>query len=297
MSGTAYRNPSLLAVRVPRLVAVCLLALGLACCASIMSSATSGLAADLSAAILNQDDPETVRDGAPAYLLMLDSFVQGSPNDPAMLAAAAELYAAYGSVFVDDPERAQRLTTRARAYGRQALCAANAATCDLWDRPFEQFLAGLRETRKGDAQTLYTVGLSWLAYTEAHRHDWSALAELPHVEAVLSRVRELDGSFRPGDVERYLGVMHTLRPPSLGGDFDKGRAYYEQAIALSRGRDLGIKVDYAYYYARTLYERELHDRLLREVLQSDPVHPGLTLFNVMAQRDAKSMLESADDYF
>jgi hypothetical protein len=33
------------------------------------------------------------------------------------------------------------------------------------------------------------------------------------------------------------------------------------------------------------------------VLQSDPVHPGLTLFNVMAQRDAKSMLESADDYF
>ena len=54
-----------------------------------MSSATSGLAADLSAAILNQDDPETVRDGAPAYLLMLDSFVQGSPNDPAMLAAAA----------------------------------------------------------------------------------------------------------------------------------------------------------------------------------------------------------------
>ena len=267
-----------------------------------MSSATSGLAADLSAAILNQDDPETVRDGAPAYLLMLDSFVQGSPNDPAMLAAAAELYAAYGSVFVDDPERAQRLTTRARAYGRQALCAANAATCDLWDRPFEQFLAGLRETRKGDAfdvllaQAVGALGHGAFAALGQGRLAL-VVAELPHVEAVLSRVRELDASFRPGDVERYLGVMHTLRPPSLGGDFDKGRAYYEQAIALSRGRDLGIKVDYAYYYARTLYERALHDRLLREVLQSDPVHPGLTLFNVMAQRDAKSMLESADDYF
>ena len=40
-----------------------------------MQSATNEMAENLSAAILNQDDPETVRDGAPAYLLMLDSFI------------------------------------------------------------------------------------------------------------------------------------------------------------------------------------------------------------------------------
>ncbi len=89
----------------------------LGACASLMQSATSSMASNLSSAMLNQDDPETVRDGAPAYLLMLDSFIEGSPNDAAMLAAAAELYAAYGVVFVDDPERADRLTSRALAYG------------------------------------------------------------------------------------------------------------------------------------------------------------------------------------
>ena len=59
-----------------------------------MKSATNDMAANLTAAIMNQNDPETVRDGAPAYLLMLDSFIEGSPGDATMLAAAAELYAA-----------------------------------------------------------------------------------------------------------------------------------------------------------------------------------------------------------
>ena len=36
-------------------------------CASLVSSAASKFADNLSAAVLNQNDPEIVRDGAPAY--------------------------------------------------------------------------------------------------------------------------------------------------------------------------------------------------------------------------------------
>jgi hypothetical protein len=68
-------------------------------CASLISNAASGLADNLSSAILNQDDPETVRAGMPSYMLLMDSFVEGSPDDPAMLGAAANLYASYGAVF------------------------------------------------------------------------------------------------------------------------------------------------------------------------------------------------------
>ncbi len=56
-------------------------------------------------------------------------------------------------------------------------------------------------------------------------------------------------------------------------------------------------MDFARYYARTLYDRELHDQLLREVLTADPVQPGYTLFNTLAQAQAEELLESADDYF
>jgi hypothetical protein len=266
-------------------------------CASMMATAGGGLAENLSTAIMNQDDPQLVKDGAPAYLLMLDSFVEGAPENVSVLSAAAELYAAYGVVFVDDPVRARKLTTRGWDYGQRTLCAARKNACGMWKLNYEEFTARLASLRPKDVEALYTFGLSWIAYIQAHSSDWSALARLPQTQATLLRVQELDITYQRANVEHFLGVLNTIRPPALGGDFEAGLEHYERALALSGGMDLSIKVDYARYYARTLYDRELHDRLLREVLAADPVQQGFTLFNTLAQEDAKVLLESADEYF
>jgi hypothetical protein len=269
----------------------------LAGCASVVASAGAGLAGNLNTAILNQDDPPLVRDGAPAYLLMLDSFVEGAPENVAVLSAAAELYSAYGAVFVDDPVRARKLTTRGKAYGRRALCAAEEAACGIWDLAYDEFIQSLQAVDAKEAPALYTFGLSWLAWIQAHSDDFSALAKLPQVQAALLRVQSLDPRYQEANIEHYLGVLNTIRPPALGGDFDAGLAHYQRALKVSGERDLSIKVDYARYYARTLYDRDLHDRLLREVLEADPEQPGLTLFNTLAQDEARELLDSADDYF
>jgi len=173
-----------------RFFSIMLLVAMLGGCATMVASAGSGLAGNLNTAILNQDDPPLVRDGAPAYLLMLDSFVEGAPENVAVLSAAAELYSAYGAVFVDDPVRARKLTTRGRAYGRRALCAAEEAACGSWELPFEEFLQTMRQVDAKQAPALYTFGLSWLAWIQAHSDDYSALAKLPQVQAVLQRVQE-----------------------------------------------------------------------------------------------------------
>ena len=60
-------------------------------CASLVSNAASGLADSLSSGILNNDDPDTVREGMPSYMIMMDGFVHDNPDDPAMLGAAANL--------------------------------------------------------------------------------------------------------------------------------------------------------------------------------------------------------------
>ncbi len=108
-----------------------------------MSSAASGLADNLSSAMLNQDDPKTVRDGAPSYLLLLDSFIEGSPHDPALLAAGASLYASYGAVFAGDPERAARLTARARNYGLRGMCESYVGACSWSTDNYDEFVAFL----------------------------------------------------------------------------------------------------------------------------------------------------------
>ncbi|HEX7719819.1 MAG TPA: TRAP transporter TatT component family protein [Woeseiaceae bacterium] len=266
-------------------------------CASLMSSAASGLADNLSMAVLNQNDPQTVRDGAPAYLLLLDSFLEGSPDDPELLAAAANLYAAYGSIFADEPERAARLTERARLYGSRAICEGFRQSCGWQEMNFEQFETSLAGLQPRHADLVYSYAVSSLAWIRAHSDDWNALAELPQMEALLERYLEIGAEDRRGSAYAFLGVLTTLRPPSLGGDPEQGKDYFERAIELTDGHDFAVKVEYARGYARMLYERELHDRLLNEVLAADPQVPGYTLTNVLAQRDAAAMLATADDYF
>jgi tetratricopeptide (TPR) repeat protein len=284
-------------VRTIQLVALVWAAVLVSSCATVVATAGGGMAENLNTAILNQDDPALVRDGAPAYLLMLDSFVAGSPENVTALSAAAQLYSAYGVVFVNDPVRARKLTKRARSYGQRALCAARKSACGIWELNYEEFTASLASLGTDELEALYTFALSWIAYIQAHSDDWSALAKLPQAQAALVRIQQIDDLYKQADIEHYLAVLDTIRPPALGGDFDSGLKHFERALSLSGGYDLSVLVDFARYYARTLYDRELHDELLKEVLAADPVQPGYTLFNTLAQDQAKEMLESADDYF
>lgn len=278
-------------------VTLALASLLLGGCASLMSSAASGLADNLSAAILNQDDPETVRAGAPSYMLLLDSFLEGNPDDPDLLSAAATLYASYGAVFADDEQRASRLTTRARNYSQMAICEAYRASCSWPDDSYDEFVASLEGINARHADLLYTYGFASLAYLRAHSSDWNALAELPQVEALFEHYLDLAGDEASSSVHTYMGILLTLRPPALGGQPEEARVHFEKAIALSDGRDLSAKVEFAKGYARLLYERELHDRLLGEVVAASPYADGLTLSNVMAQDEAHVLLAEADDYF
>lgn len=276
------------------LIAACLLMAG---CASLVSNAASGFADNLSLAVKNQNDPETVRDGAPAYLLLLDSLLEGNPDDPSLNAAAATLYASYGAVFAEDAERARRLTERARRYSATAICSSYAPSCEWAGMQYEDFATSLDGLREKHSDIVLAHGVASLAYIRAHSDDYVALAELPNMEALLVRYLEISGDTSDGSVYSYLGILATLRPPALGGEMEKGKMYFERAIDLTDGKDLSAKVEYARGYARTLYERDLHDRLLNEVMAADPEVPALTLSNVLAQRDAAALLASADEYF
>ena len=266
-------------------------------CASLVSNAASNFADNLSAAILNQNDPQTVRDGAPAYLLLLDSLVEGSPDDPKILAAASSMYASYGAVFADDPERAKRLTDRSYNYGFKAICVSYDAACDWRSMTFDDYASSLGGLKEKHADVVYAYGLASLAYIRAHSDDFNALARLPHAEALLRRYLEIDDGESEASVYVYLGILATIRPPALGGEPEKGRAAFERAIELTDGQDLSAKVEFARGYARLLYERELHDELLNEVVAANPNVDGFILTNVMAQQDAAELLASADDYF
>lgn len=266
-------------------------------CASLISNVTSDLADNLSSAMLNQDDPETVRAGMPSYMILMDSFVEGSPDDPNMLAAAAKLYASYGAVFAEDDARASRLTSRARRYALHAMCEVYTDSCAWREMNYEDFVATLDDLNAEHADTVYVYSFATLAYLRAHRSDWNSLAELPQAEALVKRYLEISGDSANAAAHMYLGAILTLLPPSLGGKPEEARIHFEKAIVLSGGRDLGAKIEFAKGYAKLLYDRELHDQLVNEVLDASPYADGLTLTNVLAQEEALQLRAEADDYF
>ncbi|MSR07952.1 MAG: hypothetical protein EXR82_00200 [Gammaproteobacteria bacterium] len=284
------------ATRLAVLLGLCSAA-GLSGCSSIASSAAGGLADNLSAAILNQDDPELVRESLPAYLLLLDSLASSPDATPAVLGAAARLYAAYAIVFVTEPDRAATLASRARLYGARATCSATKATCDIQTVPFADLSARLEKVMPAQSGALFSFAVGSLAYVRTHSDDWEAVAGLPRIEAILARLLVIGAPDEAGTVNAYLGILNTLRPPALGGQPEQGRAYFEKAIELTGGRDLSVLVEYARGYARIVYDRELYDSLLNQVLAADPRQEGYTLLNTLAQKQATELLAAANDYF
>jgi hypothetical protein len=263
----------------------------------VVTSGALRLTDDLNVAIRSHDDPETVREGAVAYMLLIDGLIAGDPENPELNLAGAQLYGAYVSAFVDDEGRSRRLAARARDYGRRALCARVSGLCGALHAPFDEFEREVGKVGRREVETLFGFGAAWAVWVQANSDDWKAVADVPRIEAVMSRVVALDETHQGGGAHLYLGVLMTLVPPNLGGRAAEARGHFERAIALSEGRDLMAKVLYAERYARLLFERSLHDRLLNEVLAADPRAPGLTLNNALAQERARSLLETGDEYF
>jgi hypothetical protein len=279
------------------LVALLAFLLGLPGCSWIISSTTNNFAKNLSSSILNQSDPATVKDGIPAYLLLIDAMLEGDPNNVSLLRTSASLNGSYAGMFLDDPQRRKTLTQKALDNASKAVCVHDPNACHIQTMPFEDFSKIIEATDKKDVATYYVLGTAWAGWIQAHSEDWNAIAQLAQVERIMHRVVELDESYDHGSAHMYLGVIATLLPPAMGGRPEIGREHFERAIALSQGKNLMAKVVYARHYARLVFDRALHDKLISEVLNADPEVPGFTLVNTIAQQQAKQLAASADEYF
>jgi len=117
------------------------------------------------------------------------------------------------------------------------------------------------------------------------------------VKSLMEKIVELDEAWEGGGPHLYMGGLETLLPASLGGRPEKGKMHFERSLEISDGKYLMTRVIYAQQYARLAFDKELHDRLLREVIAADPVFDGMTLTNKMAQARAAELLAESDEYF
>ena len=283
-----------------------LLGLSLLClsagCGRIVGHFTRPLVDDLTRSFMQQGDLVIAEQGTPAFLIVLDGLIEHSPNHQSLLLAGAQAYSAYTAAFVSakDPERNKRLSEKAKNYALRAMSLQNKRFARVKDEPYPQFVTCLDSFRKKDVPGLFYTATSWAGWIQAHADSMDAVADLPKVQRLIERVIELDEGFSHGAAHTLMGVLLTVRPPSLGGMPDLARQHFQRAVELGEGKLLTTYVMYANSYAKLMYEEELFFDLLKTVLDSpaDSV-PELTLVNTLAKQHAGDLIAQAreQEYF
>jgi len=117
------------------------------------------------------------------------------------------------------------------------------------------------------------------------------------IKATMLRVMELNPDYFYAAPLRYFGAYEAKTAGLAGGSLEKSKDFFEQAV--KNGPDyLGTKVLYAEYYATKTQDKDLYEKLLKEVLAADPkVDAAIEPENVREQMKAKLMLDNIDDNF
>jgi len=280
-----------------KIILIGLTAICLNGCSFFISNATEDFGSSLSQLILDHDDPETVAEAIPAYLLLLETLVANDPENEALLSSTATLYSSYIGLLEEDSNRKKHLADRALFYALRSACSHSEKFCQINTLQYEPFEEVIKDTDEDDIAALYSLGSVWASWIQANKSNWNAIAQLAQVKLIMTRVVELDDGYKDGSAHVYLGVLATILSPALGGTPEIGKQHFERALKLSEEKNLMVKVVFARQYARMMFDRELHDMLLNSVMNSEIDQPGLTLMNTLAQKQAKELLESADEYF
>jgi len=272
----------------------------LACASSktMTVGATASLLEDIAKSAYRQSDLRLIREGMPAYLMLIDGMVEAVPDNKRLLISAAQSYASFAAAFIQDQdnEYARVLYTRAKGYGLRALKQIGLA--DPASSPFDAFAADLANLSKKDAPYAFWAASCWGSWISLSQGSIEAVAELPRVELLMKKVLELDEKFYYGGAHIFMGILNGSKPKMAGGKLDLAREHFLRAIELGRGEFLMAYVYYAEYYAKKVFDKDLYVSTLETVLKTPAdIMPDLTLLNTVAQTKAKAMLAEADDYF
>jgi hypothetical protein len=260
--------------------------------------ATATLLEEVARASYRQSDLRILREGMPAYLMLIDGMVQAVPDNEQLLIAAAQSYSSFASLFVEgqDNEYASLLYQRGKQYALRSLEVRGFK--EPLQRPFDDFKEGLKRLGKKDVPYIFWAATCWVNWIRLNLDSIEAISELPRVESLMKRALELDEGFYYGGPHLFMGIWFASRPKIVGGDLKKAQEHFLKALDLGQGKFLMAYVYYANYYARKITDKDLFTSTLQKVLETPAeTSPDLVLINTVAKKQAKELLSRVGEYF
>ena len=267
-----------------------------------------------------ESDYELARQAIPGALKTIEGFWIVDPDNANLIRILTEGYCQYGTGFVEDDWEAARL-----AHDLPAIAYHNARATKIFTRCLNYALRSLgarwqRDLFADDATVAtllredagpgkrFAMMYAALALGSIANHNVGEhielVAYLPTVERILNHVLELDKQHPPRDLFHAalphiaLGMVHTSRPPALGGDPDRARADFEQALQVTGGKLLLARTLMAYQVGLAKGDRKFFHDQLKQVVETLPsVWPEQRLGNEVAHRKARRYLSKEKELF
>jgi TRAP transporter T-component len=276
-----------------------LLTLSLSSCSGFL---TNRLLGPITGNLQQQTDINLVCEGAPSYLLILDSLLVSNPEGKALLLSATKAYSGFSSSLSEcgaSETRIAAVTDKAHLYGIRLLqhylplqSSGNYAPSTTED----DFNSQLYQLHKDDVEDLFWGTFGWISWVQNQKGSPSSIADMAIIEKIMKRLLELDETYEGGSIHLFFGAYHALKPAMLGGRPDLSKEHFEKSLALSKRQFLITQTTYAQTYARSVFDQELHDTLLNEVLSFSLTDaPEFALSNQIAKNRAQKLLE--ENYF
>ncbi len=280
---------------------------------SIRGLAVKALGRSLAASgdvFASDEDPQLVAEALPFALKTMEALLAEAPRDRNLLLAACRSFTQYSYAFVEAEaffaeiddyrrsrelrERALKLYLRARDYCLRGLETWHPGIDRRLQMDPEPAVAAL-EARQIDF--VVWTGAAWGAAVSLGLDKPAIAADVRAVRALLERAAALDEAYGDGLLHQTLITLDGL-PEAMGGSAARARGHFERAVALTGGQSAGPYVTLALNVAVPAQDAGEFRRLLGQALAVDPgAVPRLRLANLIAQRQARELLERVEDYF
>ena len=287
----------------------------MACSVNTMAvrAVSDALTAEGGADVFTGDsDPELVGGALPFAIKMYESLLSANPRHQGLCRTTGSLLVMYANAFVQGP--AEALPRNRHADKQAALDRAKKLYLrgvELLYRGLELkhpgFTAAFREgsldgvlakMKKADVSNLYWSAAGGLSAYSLNPFDMELGVRVPEYLALINRAYALDPDFNEGALDDFYVLFYASVPETMGGDKTRVEGHYRLALEKSRGLLAGPYVSYAQAVSIPAQDYDTFKACLEAALAIDPDKaPANRLVNIIAQRKARRLLDTAALYF
>jgi len=250
-------------------------------------------------ALYQETDLKLAEQALASDIKLLEGMIIGDPENDHLLLLTTQALSGYALGFAEDEdrERAKVLYLRAKEYGLRVLrmdddfAGADSGTG-------EEFSGAVKELDEAYLPALFWTAFAWAGWINLSLDNPRALIELTKVQALMQRVKAIDETYFFGSADLFFGSVWGMKPPMLGGDPEKAKAFFERNLEITGKKFLLTYIYYARFYAAKTLNEELFDELLA-IVETTPadVLPGYQLLNMIAKKKANFLKQQKDKLF